>query len=336
MLDRELFAAKSAPKMPLTVGAQRKRFLMRHILRRYRVQFVILDFPPRESWIRRGLASHAIFASSSCQDARPLPTLSIAHPLRCQRIHVFVVICKRLKKCSTTYKYVATFTELPPLVRLARVKYRGASRELLGYYEMDIPVRPKTALINSQARKSRLGREAWLNAAKAALIDEGIGGVEIDKLARRLNATRGGFYWFFTGRKQVLDLLLRNWEETNSAVFESLLSEGRSSGMGEYKALCDMWVSESGYSPRWDAAIRDWARTVPCVATVVGRVDSARIEIIERIFKHMGFEGTEALVRARVTYFHQVGYYALGLRESHEQRLKLLSCYIRTLTGHEP
>ena len=44
---------------------------------------------------------------------------------------------------------------------------------------------------------------------------------------------------------------------------------------------------------------------------------------------------TEAFVRARTTYFHQVGYYTLGVRESREQRLMLLPLYIGILTGRE-
>lgn len=201
---------------------------------------------------------------------------------------------------------------------------------------MDVPTRPRTASSNPKGRKTPLGRDAWLNAAKAALIGEGIGGVEVGKLARRLHATRGGFYWFFTSRKQLLDLLLRDWEETNTAMFKSLVRERGANGMAEYKALCNMWVTERGYSPQWDAAVRDWARIAPRVATVVRRVDDARIEIIERIFIDMGYEGTEAFVRARTTYFHQVGYYTLGVKESHEQRLKLLPYYIGILTGHDP
>ena len=41
-----------------------------------------------------------------------------------------------------------------------------------------------------KSRKNSLGREAWLNAARTALINEGIGGVEVGKLARKLRATQ--------------------------------------------------------------------------------------------------------------------------------------------------
>jgi AcrR family transcriptional regulator len=174
-----------------------------------------------------------------------------------------------------------------------------------------------------------------LKVARVALISEGIGGVEIGKLARKLRATRGGFYWFFTSRKQLLDHLLADWEDNNSAAFKSIVRDRGANGTAEFKALVHMWINETGYSPQWDAAIREWARISPSVATVVRRVDDVRIEIIQRIFYNMGYKDPEALVRARTTYFHQVGYYTLGVRESREQRLSLLPIYSRILAGQD-
>jgi AcrR family transcriptional regulator len=200
---------------------------------------------------------------------------------------------------------------------------------------MDVPTKPHSTSGRPKARKSPLGREAWLNAARAALIREGIGGVEIGKLARKLRATRGGFYWFFISRKQLLDQLLADWEENNTAIFKSIVRDRGANGMAEFKALCDMWVNENDYNPQWDAAVREWARISPRVATLVRRVDDVRIEIIQRIFYDIGYADPEAFVRARTTYFHQVGYYTLGVRESREQRLRLLPIYIRILTGHD-
>jgi AcrR family transcriptional regulator len=185
----------------------------------------------------------------------------------------------------------------------------------------------------SKGRKLSIGREAWLKMARLALIREGIGGVEVGKLARKLHVTRGGFYWFFTSRKQLLDELLADWEENNTATFKSIVRDRGANGTAEFEALCEMWVNESGYNPQWDAAVREWARIAPRVATIVRRVDDARIAIIQRIFHDMGYEEPEAFVRARTTYFHQVGYYILGVRESREQRLKLLPIYVRILTG---
>lgn len=183
------------------------------------------------------------------------------------------------------------------------------------------------------ARRPALGREAWLTAAREALIREGIGGVEIGRLARRLRVTRGGFYWFFRSRRQLLDELLADWETTNTAPFKSVLRDSGRNGRAEFQALVDMWIAESSYSPAWDSAVRDWARTSTKVANAVRRIDDERIAILRQVFLDMGCADDEALIRARITYFHQVGYYTLGLRESREQRLRLLPLYNRILIG---
>jgi AcrR family transcriptional regulator len=200
---------------------------------------------------------------------------------------------------------------------------------------MDIATKTGTTLVREKSRRTALGREAWLKAARVALIREGIGGVEIGKLARKLHATRGGFYWFFTSRKQLLDQLLVDWQENNSAVLQSIVRNRGSNGTAKFQGLMDMWINEDGYNPQWDAAVREWARISPRVATIVRRVDEMRIEIIQRIFHDLGIEEPEAFVRARITYFHQVGYYTLGVQESRGQRLKLLPTYIRALIGKD-
>jgi hypothetical protein len=47
----------------------------------------------------------------------------------------------------------------------------------------------------------------------------------------------------------------------------------------------------------------------------------------------LGYDPQEAEIRARITYFHQVGYYALGLKESDRTRRKLAPIYTRVLLG---
>jgi AcrR family transcriptional regulator len=189
-----------------------------------------------------------------------------------------------------------------------------------------------------RARSARqpLGRDAWLEAARRALIEEGTAGVEVKKLARRLGVTRGGFYWFFKSRDQLLDELIKYWADASMQLFERVLEPPGRDGMDEYLTLTMLWITEDEYDPKWDGAVRDWARTSPKVLKVVQAVDDKRIAILEQIYRDMGFTGLDAHIRARVLYYHQVGYYALGVRETRKQRLDLIPYYARVLTGRQP
>jgi len=184
-------------------------------------------------------------------------------------------------------------------------------------------------------KREPLGRQAWLDTAREALIEEGTAGVEVNKLAKRLGSSRGGFYWFFRNRQQLLEDLLAYWAHNGTALFEKILRTPGRNGMEEYGALINLWLDESDYDPKWDGAVRDWARTSEAVRKVVARVDQRRIEILEQIFRDMDYRGREAHIRARITYYHQVGYYALGVQESRKERLELLPFYRKVLTGRD-
>src|SRR5579859_3355669 len=93
----------------------------------------------------------------------------------------------------------------------------------------------------SSSRKQRpLGREIWLDTARQALIEEGTAGIEINKLAKRLGSSRGGFYWFFKDRAQLLDELLAYWARTGTVLFEGVLQSHSRNGIAEYLALVDL------------------------------------------------------------------------------------------------
>jgi AcrR family transcriptional regulator len=190
---------------------------------------------------------------------------------------------------------------------------------------------------STRARKKKppLGREIWLDTARRALIEEGTAGVEINKLAKRLGASRGGFYWFFKDRAQLLEELLAYWVQTSTALFERVLQVSKRNGMAEYLALVNLWIDENEYDPKWDGAVRDWARTSEAVHKIVQAVDQKRIAVLEKIFNDMGYKGREAHIRARVTYYHQVGYYALGVQESRKERRALIPYYRKVLTGKD-
>ena len=75
-----------------------------------------------------------------------------------------------------------------------------------------------------------MGREIWLDTARRALIEEGTAGIEINKLAKRLGSSRGGFYWFFKDRAQLLDELVDYWAESSTVLFERILQRHHENG----------------------------------------------------------------------------------------------------------
>jgi len=185
---------------------------------------------------------------------------------------------------------------------------------------------------NNGQRRDPLTRVDWIAAARELLIEGGIEHVRIDRLAKSLDVTRGGFYWLFRSRDDLLEDLLEDWRSSNTKPFEKILNADHK-GRDELDALFDLWLEEQEYRPAYDSAVRDWARMSEQVADVVKAVDARRIELMNTIFLDLGYPADEALVRARIAYFHQVGYYILGLGESIEDRNKVRHLYSKVLSG---
>lgn len=188
-----------------------------------------------------------------------------------------------------------------------------------------------------QSREAHdVGREYWLAAAREAFIEGGVENVKVDRLARMLNVTRGGFYWQFKNRDDLLQALLASWQQTNTKpMFDAVETLPKGDGSAKFSALSRVWIEEENFSSAYDAAIRDWARTSAEVAAIVRKVDNRRIKLIQSIFHESGFSSEDALTRAQILYFHQVGYYAMGVKESSRARLKNISRYYKVFTGRD-
>jgi AcrR family transcriptional regulator len=179
-----------------------------------------------------------------------------------------------------------------------------------------------------------LGRADWIAAARILLVAEGIDAVKVTRLAETLAVTRGSFYWHFTDRADLLDALLAGWERQNTRAVIDAVDDALDLTSG-ILALCDVWVDVERFDPALDGAIRDWARRSATVRRSVERADTARVDAIGDLFARNGYEATEAFIRARIIYFTQIGYYALGLRETTAQRLSYLEGYFEGFTGRK-
>jgi AcrR family transcriptional regulator len=178
-----------------------------------------------------------------------------------------------------------------------------------------------------------LSREAWLNAAVNVLERHGIANVKIDRLSKQLKVTRGSFYFHFQGLKDLLASMVYEWRTRNCVPFQRLADDEVADGLAFFDMVAGVWVKEDPFSPKLDLAIRDWSRTNPALAREVTAIDDLRIDLLKRAFLAMGYSDDESTVRARVTYFHQIGYYALSFKEKLSDRLRLQPLYGEVLVG---
>ena len=68
------------------------------------------------------------------------------------------------------------------------------------------------AAAKTAERPTRLSAIDWANAALDVIAEDGVAGVAVEPLARRLGVTKGSFYWHFPSREALLAAALERWE----------------------------------------------------------------------------------------------------------------------------
>jgi AcrR family transcriptional regulator len=182
-------------------------------------------------------------------------------------------------------------------------------------------------------REGSLSRQDWIDAARQVLITEGIERVKVEPLAEQLGVSRGSFYWHFEDRQALLDALLALWRQSALEPMRAVADDKQLSAFERYERFMRVWVQGEPYNPNYDLAIRRWALVAPEVARIVKKTDQARIKLLTGIFRDMGHAPDEAFIRARIAYFHQIGYYATDVRESPRQRARYWPLYAKILAG---
>lgn len=195
-----------------------------------------------------------------------------------------------------------------------------------------MPAKTKARRGRGKNGSEKIPRERWIEIARTTLIREGIGGVKVNRLAHMLGVTRGGFYWWFKNPAELYDALLQDWRTTNTAPLIGALC-GPGDPASRLHTAFQLWIDEKEFNPGYDTAVRAWSLVSRKVAKAVHEVDDQRIEALKRLFLDAGYEEQEAFIRARITYFHQVGYYAMGVHESTRRRYELSELYYRILSG---
>jgi AcrR family transcriptional regulator len=179
-----------------------------------------------------------------------------------------------------------------------------------------------------------LGKVDWIAAAQQVLVAESINAVQVTRLSSDLGVTRGSFYWHFKDRGNLLSELIEEWQHLNSGVMKEALGGVNDLDDG-ILALFKVWVSTEPFNAQLDQAMRDWARQSEAVKEIVDQEDQSRIATIQAFFADQSYEETEAFIRARIIYFTQISYYALGVNEPMAKRLSYLKEYYRCFTGKD-
>lgn len=157
--------------------------------------------------------------------------------------------------------------------------------------------------------RAQLDRSTWIHATLDALSDNGVGSIRVETLAKRLQVTKGSFYWHFKDRQDLLDAVLETWRDGR---IRDIIKQTRPEpGQEEAQIYHVINVYSAGRNDKGiliELAMREWARRDPTVRKIVEEVDTARLNCARDLFVACGMQQEEASTRSVLLYAYVFGF----------------------------
>ncbi len=149
----------------------------------------------------------------------------------------------------------------------------------------------------------RLTARDWSEAGFQGLLEEGLDGVAVERVAARLGATKGSFYWHFANRDALVATVLELWRAETEQIITKVDTEA--DPRQRMRALFALVVAEI---PIDHAEIDLLGRTDhPLVARAVAQVSQRRIDYMTATLREAGLSPTAAADTAVHTYALWIG-----------------------------
>ena len=152
-------------------------------------------------------------------------------------------------------------------------------------------------------KTQRITKAQWLDMALEVLETDGVAGVRIEILAKRLEISKSGFYWHFKNRGDLLKDMLDYWTHELTEVLTinpaMLALEPKHRLARSAEMILDYDLT------RYEIPIRQWALQDAMAARAVRKVNRMRLDYIGGAFSELGFTGDDLEMRTMLfTCYH--------------------------------
>ncbi|MEO9650526.1 MAG: TetR/AcrR family transcriptional regulator [Roseobacter sp.] len=131
-------------------------------------------------------------------------------------------------------------------------------------------------------KRERLSPQSWIEAGLSELAAQGPNALAAEPLARKLETTKGSFYWHFKDVPDFQAAVIKHWQ---SAAFSDVLQSLEENGNAEQRLRR---FGKKVLSNSQDPAMRAWARADKKVAKAIAQVDAERMKYLTNLLRHLG------------------------------------------------
>jgi len=150
-------------------------------------------------------------------------------------------------------------------------------------------------------------KEDWIKLGYRLFAEEGISGIIVEKMAKKLKVNKSSFYWHFKTKKDFIEQLIMFWinNETERIIN---LTDSEKPGLQKFKKLIALIYKQDLFLD-FTFYLKRYARNEKKIQKIIDKIDNQRIAYADKLLQEIGHSKQDAKIKSMLLHKHFVGYH---------------------------
>ncbi len=152
-------------------------------------------------------------------------------------------------------------------------------------------------------------KEDWIKLGYKLFAEQGISGIVIENMAKKLKVNKSSFYWHFKTKKEFIDEIVSYWVSSDTVqIIEA--TDVQTSAKGKFDTLVKLAFKKEPYLD-FIFFLKRYAKKDKKMQKLIDDIDHQRIAYTKNILLEMKFSKSDAQAKAVLFYKYLIGYHEM-------------------------
>lgn len=154
-------------------------------------------------------------------------------------------------------------------------------------------------------------KEDWINLGYKLFSEQGVSGIVVEKMAKKLKVNKSSFYWHFKTKNEFINQLVIFWKNRETDRIINLTND-KKTGLEKFRAIIPLIYKQDPFLD-FVFHLKRYARKEKQIQAIIDNINKQRIDYTCIILQEMGYSKKVAKIKAGVLTKHYIGYHE-GIR----------------------
>jgi len=152
-------------------------------------------------------------------------------------------------------------------------------------------------------------KKDWLSLGFKLFAENGVSGIVVEKMAKKLKCNKSSFYWHFKTKKDFINQLVAHWvfTETEQIIF---LTNQEVSTLKKLERLVKITYKKTS-TLDFIFYLKRYAIKEKSIQKIIDKIDRQRIDYVSMLLQEFGYSLKDAVIKAEILYKHLIGYHEM-------------------------